>query len=50
MKKTAIVAGIVVAAFIVRALRKGSKPTMLEEKVHDLQDHFKSLDAEVSPG
>jgi hypothetical protein len=48
MKNTAILGGIAVAILLVLGLRKDRKSTVMEEKIHDLQDKFKSLDAVVA--
>ena len=48
-KNTAILGGLVAAFFLVRALRKNSESAVMEQKLHDLQDKFKSLDAEPAP-
>jgi hypothetical protein len=45
MKNTAILSGIAVAILLVLSLRKGREAAIMEEKVHELQDKFKSLDA-----
>jgi hypothetical protein len=48
MRNTAIFAGLAVAAvFLIRAMRGKNDAEILEEKVHELQDHFKRLDAEA---
>lgn len=49
MKNTAIIAGVIAAAiFLVRAFRNNRESMVMEEKIHDLQEHFKRLDAEAS--
>jgi len=45
MKKTAIFGGIGVAILLVLGLRKNRKPVVMEEKLQELQEKFKSLDA-----
>jgi hypothetical protein len=45
MKNTAILSGIAVAILLVLGLRKDRRATVMEEKLHELQDKFKSLDA-----
>jgi hypothetical protein len=44
-KQTAILGGIAVAILVVLGLRKDREATVMEEKIHELQDKFKSLDA-----
>jgi uncharacterized membrane-anchored protein YhcB (DUF1043 family) len=50
MKTAAMVAGIVVGVILFRVLRRDPELKVMEEKIHDLQDHFRSLDAEVPAG
>jgi len=45
MKNAAILGAIAVAFLVVLSLRKNKEAIVLEEKIHELQDHFKSLDA-----
>jgi hypothetical protein len=45
MKNTAILGGIAVAILLVLGLRKNHESAVMEEKLHELQDKFKSLDA-----
>jgi len=45
MKNTAIISGIAVAILVVLGLRKDRESVVMEEKLHELQDKFKSLDA-----
>jgi hypothetical protein len=46
MKSAAIVAGITVAAmFLIRSLLGKNEAAVMEAKVHELQEHFKRLDA-----
>lgn len=45
MKNTAILGGIAVAILLVLGLRKPREARVMEEKIHELQDKFKSLDA-----
>jgi len=45
MKNAAIVGGIAVAILVALGLRKGRESSVMEEKVHELQNKFKSLDA-----
>jgi hypothetical protein len=48
MKSTAIITGIIAAGILlVGALRGNRKSTVMDEKIHDLQEHFKRLDAEA---
>jgi hypothetical protein len=44
MKNTAIIGGIAVAILLVLGLRKRGQPAITEDRIHDLQDKFKSLD------
>lgn len=50
MKTAAMVAGIVVGVLLFRVLRRNPELTVMDEKIHDLQEHFRSLDAEVPAG
>jgi len=45
MKNTAIFGGIAVAILLVLGLRKSREVAVMDEKLHQLQDKFKSLDA-----
>jgi hypothetical protein len=46
MKKAAIISGIATATILlVLGLRRNRGSVVLEEKIHELQDKFKSLDA-----
>jgi len=45
MKNAAIVSGIAVAILVVLGLRKDRESAVMDEKLHELQDKFKSLDA-----
>ena len=45
MRNTAILSGIAVAILLALGLRKNQASTVTEEKIHELQDKFKSLDA-----
>jgi uncharacterized membrane-anchored protein YhcB (DUF1043 family) len=47
MKTTAMVAGMIFGVILFRVLRRNPELAVMEEKIHDLQDHFRSLDAEV---
>jgi len=45
MRNMAILSGIFVAIVLVLGLRQDRDSTVMEEKLHELQDKFKSLDA-----
>ena len=45
MKNTAIIGGIAVAILVALSLRKDREAMVMEEKLHELQNKFKSLDA-----
>ena len=45
MRNIAFVSGIAVAMLLILGLRKTGESAIMEEKVHKLQDKFKSLDA-----
>lgn len=45
MKNMAILSGIAVGVLLVLGLRKDREASVMEEKIHDLQNKFKSLDA-----
>jgi hypothetical protein len=45
MKNTAILGCVAVAFLLALGLRKTREATVMEEKIHELQDKFKSLDA-----
>jgi hypothetical protein len=47
MKTTAMVAGIIFGVILFRVLRRNPELAVMEEKLHDLQDHFRSLDGDV---
>jgi len=45
MRNAAIIGGLAVAILVVLGLRKDRESVVMEEKVHELQEKFKSLDA-----
>jgi hypothetical protein len=45
MRNMAILGGIAVAILVVLGLREDRESAVMENKLHELQDKFKSLDA-----